>query len=327
MEFSKKNNTIFSCLSPKEKEDIIKDIKSTYISLRYSLGLPKDATFGLEVEYDDLSQEEVNAFVDSITPLWYPTPETSLPKGGEVTSPVLTDKFSNWLELKNLCSFLRIAGATTSESVGSHIHVGVANTLGSNTLAWLNFIKKWIIYEGIIYRFTNGESVTTRSCYISHCYPIALELYDMLLNAEGEINLDRLNRIIPMERFQAINFRNVKWHSLNNNKEFNTLELRTPNGTFEEAIWQNNVNFFVRFLLSCTKEQDEEYIKYALNKISNLYNYGNYYKMDIDKAFKLVDDIFTNELDKVYFLRQYIKDGEEIKEDGLVRTKSFVNEK
>jgi len=327
MEFSKKNNTLFSYLSPKEKEDIIKDIKSTLVSFRYFLGLPKDVTFGLEVEYDELSREEVNAFLHSVAPLWYPTPETSLPQGGEVTSPVLTDKFSTWIDLKNLCSFLRIAGATTKDGVGSHIHVGVANTLGNNEYSWLNFIKKWIIYEGVIFRFTNGESVTPRANYNSHCYPIALDLYDMLLNSEGDINLDTLNRIIPYDRFQSVNFKNVKWQNLKDNNTFNTIELRSPNGTIEEAIWQNNVNFFVRFLLSCTKEQDEDYIKFALRKMDNVYNYGDYFKMDIDKVFKLVDDIFNNELDKVYFLRQYIKDEEELLEEGIKLTKSFVKEK
>ena len=327
MEFSKKNNTYFSKLSPSEKEDLIKDIKSTYISLRYSLGLPEEVTFGLEVEYDDLSEEEVNAFIDSIIPLWYSTEEISLPNGGEVTSPVLTDKFSSWVDLKRLCLFLRLAGATANDGVGSHIHVGVPNTLGNNLKTWLNFIKKWMIYEDVIFRFTNGESVTPRANYISHCYPIALELYDMLLNVEGSLDLDKLSWIIPPERFQSINFRNVKWDNLNDNNLFNTIEFRTPNGTLEETIWQNNVNFFVKFLLSCKKEQDEEYIKYVMSKLSKVYNYGDYYKINIDKAFRLADDIFDNELDKVYFLRQYIKDEEEIKEDGIILTKSFVNQR
>ena len=327
MEFSKRDNTFFSYLSPKEKEDLIKDIKSTYISLRHSLRLPKNATFGLEVEYDSLFQDEVDSFVYSKIPSWYPTDEYSLNFGGEVTSPVLIDKFSSWADLAMLCSFLRVKGAVASERVGSHVHVGVPNTLGDNTTSWVNFVKKWMIYEDVILRFTNGESVTPRASYDIFCDLIALELYDMFLNIEGEIDLDKLRSVLPNQKFQSVNFNNVKWNRLTDNTIFNTIEFRTPNGTFEEAIWQNNVNFFVNFLLSCNEEQDEEYFKYMMDKLLYVYSYRDYYKLDIEKAIRLADDIFDNELDKVYFLRQYIKDEEEIPGKGLNLTKPFVNTK
>ena len=33
-----------------------------------------------------------------------------------------------------------------------------------------------------------------------------------------------------------------------------TIEFRSSNGTLNEIIWQNNVNFFTKMLLSCASD-------------------------------------------------------------------------
>ena len=53
--------------------------------------------------------------------------------------------------------------------------------------------------------------------------------------------------------------------------------------------------------------------KYNEYDISDYELMNMYSKIDIDKAFLLCDAIFDNNLDKLYFLKQYFKDFAEAK--------------
>ncbi len=72
---------------------------------------------------------------------------------------------------------------------------------------------------------------------------------------------------------------------------------------------------------------DEEFLDYKLenNRISatelNMYN-----RINLPLALELVDMIFDNNLDKVYFLRQYLKNYQEISRDPChaVKAKRFT---
>ena len=53
---------------------------------------------------------------------------------------------------------------------------------------------------------------------------------------------------------------------------------------------------------------------------SNIYKYSRIY---MEQAIELADMIFDNNLDKIYFLRQYLKDGN-VTNKHLVRSKEFT---
>ena len=53
---------------------------------------------------------------------------------------------------------------------------------------------------------------------------------------------------------------------------------------------------------------------------SNIYKYSRIY---MEQAIELADMIFDNNLDKVYFLRQYIKDGS-VSNKPLVKSREFT---
>ena len=56
--------------------------------------------------------------------------------------------------------------------------------------------------------------------------------------------------------------------------------------------------------------------------MSNIYDYNI---LDIDGALELVDLVFDNNLDKLYFLRQYLKDLRETRSKTLyLRSNSFT---
>lgn len=70
------------------------------------------------------------------------------------------------------------------------------------------------------------------------------------------------------------------------------------------------MNFFIKFI---------EYVKKNECSYDDIYNKScktvmvdasSYYKIFLDEAIKLSDEIFNKNIDKIYFLRQYLKNNE-----------------
>ena len=102
-----------------------------------------------------------------------------------------------------------------------------------------------------------------------------------------------------------------------------TLEFRTPNATLNPIIWQNNLNTFVKLLkytANSSFDMDIVNKRQILNK--KLINPYNYNEIPIEEVLEFIDLIFDNNLDKIYFLRQYIKDN--TSSDKLIRCKKFT---
>ena len=74
----------------------------------------------------------------------------------------------------------------------------------------------------------------------------------------------------------------------------NRIEFRIPNGTLKEEIWQNYINFFVKFLIACKKELDVEEVVYKINNNEH-------------SAIELADYVFEDNIDKDNFLIQTLK--------------------
>ena len=104
----------------------------------------------------------------------------------------------------------------------------------------------------------------------------------------------------------------------------NTIEFRNPNGSLNPVIWQNNINLFTHFLKYATNPKfDYDLIQERMNiqdfsRIVLL----TYNEINIRQALELADLIFDNNLDKINFLRQYIKDYEH--NDSYVKSKVFT---
>lgn len=133
----------------------------------------------------------------------------------------------------------------------------------------------------------------------------------------------------------AFNFKDFDYDKLNYElpvtgpKTFDNIEFRCFNGTLQPEIAQNNINLIAHIIEAvATGMIDEDYIEEEYKRYKKkTYNFDvwkavildekegvrynrlldGFGKVKLDKAIKLADMIFRNDLDKVYFLKQYLK--------------------
>ena len=326
--------------------NLLQDFK---LSLRDNLGLDKNITFGLEIEFENISVlyttlcEKFNNIsllpsmfysIENLQKLkeykkknkldsdavfsvygkykdilpsevfyWSVEKDLSLNNGAEITSPILIDDITYWKDLKKVCDFIKQYGEISEHSAG-HIHFGT-QILGQEKETWANFIKLWSVYENIIYRLGFNEYLS-KNPGIRYCNPASDILSKYYRSLVEDYDLEQILNFLKTDRHYAVNFQNV----LLTDKPipFGTLEIRNPNGTLDPVIWQNNVNFFAKLLMYAKSNKFD--MDTILKREKKLYDFQNYNYVFTEQAIELADMIFDNNLDKLYFLRQYIKDGE-----------------
>mgnify|MGYP004673021867 CR=1 FL=1 len=317
---SKSDNTFFSSFKGEELEDLFVLIDDVYMELRENLGLSNDITFGLEIEFEESNNVEIEKWleVNHLTS-WYLHDDVSLKRGGEVTSSILYDKKETYEELDAVCSIIK-KQAKSFNNAGGHIHIG-SQIINKDSKVLLKLLKLWAVYENIIFRFSYGEYLTGRRS-IDHYAKVMHEEFIKVYEKYKESDISFLELIKVLQantKYQALNFNNVKQEDFDYG---NTLEVRCPNATLNSVIWQNNVNFFTK-LFTYAKSLDFDYDKldrrYNINK-DNYNLYSMYNEIYLRQALELCDLIFNNNLDKVYFLRQYIKSFE-VGDKPFVRAK------
>ena len=315
----------------------IKDLLDYKLKLRGNLNLPNNTTFGMELEFENI--KSINEFENKFkelklnngkinilnhnTNIWELKIDNTLieSNGREIVSPILTDDIIYWQDLVKMCSFIKKHANIGSHSAG-HIHIG-SQVLGNDIKSLLSLIKVWATYENILYRFGFNEYLN-RFPNIKYSKPASyayLNIYDKCIN---EKNIENIIELL-IGRIKPINFNLLNFMSNKNNILYkDTLEFRSPNATLDPIIWQNNVNTFVKLLLACKNKIIDCDI---VNRRRKLFEYKidrcNYNTIDIETAIEFADLIFDNELDKLYFLRQYIKNND-ISYMPMKRTKKFT---
>lgn len=283
-----------------EKDYNVK-LRNKFIKYRNNLNLPKDVTFGIEIEYENIVTDTVSVllaeekYYDSNLKDWKNKSEIDITEyndlyeemNGEVISPILTDNITTWKSLEKILELLENNNGIISNKCGGHVNIG-AHVLGNNVSYWKNFFLLWLLYHKEIYKFASGEFTEIRDmldCFIS-------EISDSL-KLEDLINIKNINHFY--------NFLSDKRHCIYINKFIdndiiygNRIEFRIPNGTLSKEIWQNYINFFSKFVISCKKELDIEEISYKIvNNKGSIIDLANY--------------VFDNEEDKEQFLIQSLK--------------------
>ncbi len=336
-------NLILNTLNQKSKKELINYLSNFYLEYRHTLNFPSDITFGIEIEaivkkltesvkqtdymvyYNDIKNQTAKTFIVA--------PEDFDDKvcAGELISPILTNTKENWETIKKaIIDFQNYSGATTSYHTSGHIH-GSSNLLKEGDI--LRLVRLYSAFEKIIYRFAAGEYINIRPGVSSYALPIAQkikkhnpttdeEVLNLLCHKDPHIAERMGYKENPTFRYNGLNFLNIVLGLKD------TVEFRVPNGTLNHIIWQNNINFFIHLLLSVSSERyDEELIDYYLKKVESnreltntvVAKYNKY--LNIEEAFVLADILFSNTLDKLYFLKGYIKDGK-IAEKSLPLTKA-----
>ena len=324
----KNDNTFFSKMKGLDLQDFLIFINHYYIKLRDNLGLNKNVTLGLEIEFENALRYEICKDIETLFPdkKWIVKTDCSLINGAEVNSPVLKDNDESWNNLNIICSIIS-KYASIGERAGAHVHVGT-QVLGDEAQSWINFIKLWAVYENIIFRFAYGEFLNSRNKITKYAKPTSLEFFKCYeIIKKDNFSVDAVISLLSHDRNQAVNFMNVYKKNCDKYYNKNTIEFRCPNGTLDPVIWQNNVNLFVK-MLEYAKSSDfnDDILEKRKNGFDNKYfNLKMYNEIFLDQALEFCDLIFNNNVDKVNFLRQYLKSLEICESDKYyARAKRFT---
>lgn len=320
-------NDFFTSLRGLDLQDLLVQTENYFLEYRDRLNLP-GVSFGIEIEYEGFSKKHIDKIIENKWIGWDSKSDGSLNGGGEITSPIMTDRIECWKELKMICDYLTKKRVDTLHNAGGHIHIGTC-VLGDDIEAWKHFLKLYTAYESVLFRFIYGDKISGRKKLFKYAPPIADSLHSKLNQINNARNLlDIENAVYSKTRYAALNFSNIHFYNPNNRYNKNTLEFRSPNATVNAVIWQNNINAFAKMLISSRdKVMDEQFLDYKLKHefypyVGNEYLYSS---ISLKNVLEFVDLIFDNNLDKIYFLRQYLKNFQE--SNGIkvaVRAKKFV---
>ncbi len=310
--FKPDENILFNELKGNDLLELIVLINHYYLELRNNINLDSNITFGIELEVEntnfDLIKSKLSKFIGKLQ--WMVSHDGTLIAGAEINSPILKDEEKSWQQLDEVCDIVKPL-AQIGPNSGGHIHVGT-HALGEESRAWLNFLNLWSVYENIIYRFSYGEYLTGRASLKEYAIPAAIK-FDQLYQDLSKKDLTTeqiINKILrDINRDFAVNIRNVKTDFLNTYIPKNTIEFRCPNSSLDVIIWQNNINLLTKLLVYCQSKdfnQDIVQKRYQIiyDDMAQLKWYDEIY---LDQALEFSDLIFTNNLDKIYFLKQYLK--------------------
>lgn len=312
---------------------LLEFINDHKIDYRNNLGFPDNVTFGIEIETVGMKTRKLSEMLHTERK-WKIAPDKSIKfAGAEVISPILFDRPYYWQEIYKICEELKELDLTTNYQTAGHIHIGADGIIARDPEKLKKILKAWNAYENIIYRFSAGKwSHLRRGAIHKYAKPTALEYRNDLFKKDKELLTYReLLSVAYLRRYSGLNLKNLydylrasycqayleAFLNCDSASLKNTIEVRTPNATIDPLVWQNNVNFFVKFFLAAVNDKfDEKKLNDIINnmnfelrmidgKLVNL-TYEDYEKADLDKALELADIIFDNNLDKINFLKQYI---------------------
>ncbi len=307
---------------------MLKKIEKVLVPIRFDLTVSKNIKFGIEIEAEgrDILSElykvskpeclSVNTNKDA----WLLKSDLTVPNGAEISSPILTFSDSKWDELLEVCNFFSENGLNPGEHTGLHIHLSSEDFL-QDKYDLYNLLKFYAVYESVLYLFGTGEYVNYRTqIYDRGALPMAYDIWRLFgRKAYHELVNDKL---LPFLNFTY--FKGLRLTNLLGSKE--TIEFRMANGSLNLAIIQNFVNVYTHvFSYVLSDEYDDDLITRKFRELKHL-NFNphveNYLNTSLEDLLEFADLIFDNELDKLYFLRQCIK--EPVKPGyGLQKAKTF----
>lgn len=287
-----------------EKLKLGEKILNFKIPFRKDLLYEENITFGFEIEYcyaktsqvcDELFEKGFN-WEHHYEPTVRELDKFERSRGGEVVSPIIRGSDPKWDDLKQICELIKFCLGEVNEKTAGHIHLGTQIfTSIDNHLN--NFLFLWEAFEDIIKKFFYGEFI--EGDFFKKYAPLYQEEfkkanYDYWTLKKKRASLNRETK------YYGVNFNNFR--DLQERKD-NTIEIRAICGTLEPEIWQNNLNFLINFIKWCDNITKEELVF-----IKNNYNLKDNKLFAFDKALFLADNIFSQDIDKMCFLKQYFKD-------------------
>ena len=185
--FNSEQNDSFHELKGINLQDLLVETENLLLDYRDSLSIPRSVQFGVEIEYEKVNKNNVDKYVDKNLIGWVSKTDASLYSGGEVVSPIMHDCSKDWEDLQAICQFLERKGANTLHRAGGHIHID-SHVLGDDVDAWRVFLKLYMNYEGILFRFLYGDKINARPVLVKYAYPFAEEIRGRLLDIQIIMN-------------------------------------------------------------------------------------------------------------------------------------------
>ena len=331
-------------LAKKELLSLLSDINKTPLKYRSILNTSDKIYFGNEIEVDNLDEEKTNMIVDILNnrylyssyDYFYAPKETTC--DSEIATPPLTNTEYNWKLFLKAYDMISGNGGRATENTSSHIHV--SSDLINTNKKLITFLKIVFTFEDIIFKFGYGYLNEPRKYILADTQPVYAALlnpeyinsYIEALNTSTNLN----NHLTHLKTHNRLDYINFKYFNINKflitKKEEDHIEFRNFNGTVYPEIAQNNINLALNIidainedrididLLNSLYELEYAHKKYYIKIIKNsalfFYkdSYPEYNKLlrsysipNIRKALTFADMIYTNDLDKYYFLKQYLK--------------------
>ncbi|MBE6140707.1 MAG: hypothetical protein E7172_04135 [Firmicutes bacterium] len=326
----KDKNEMFSQLSKMDLKYFLCLLNDYKLELRDSLELSEKETFGLEIEVEESDNFTIK---NNISNGWYLTEDITLYNGIEICSPILHDNFATWQMVDQICQMVN-QSALIDTNCGAHVHIG-SQTLGNDFDNWEKFFNLWEAYEHIIFRFCYGQYLTHRPNILDYAQPTSLmytnnfQFYRRYTNYTLKQIFDEIgyNCNLAVSVFNLSTFNNLNYWKEDFGRFHygNTIEFRCANGTLNPIIWQNYVNLYFKILnYSKSNNYNFDLIKNRLKTNANLLKNIEFFDyIYLKQALEFSDLIFDNNLDKVYFLKQYLKDFK-IEESYYTRTRNFT---
>lgn len=289
-------------------------------------GLGLDYNYGAELEFEKVNLNRVYRALKNEIPLeyilyhrlynpdyksWYLDIDETVTNeingnfyGGELSSRILTDVYSDWKELENVCHSLEEVGADITPNCSTHITVDISKYL-SNPNFFKTLCQILVIYEIDMNLFFMGDKYLVRNRRDRYAKNIGC----MLAKKLDKVDFSKDNYLD--ELIKTTNCFN-KHDGISLKKILQGLvEIRYSNGTLDPNIIQNDTYFIFSFIDAIVSNKfPQDYLEYSVNSIKNdPYERLRYitYDEDEERFMELVDIIGLNSESKGNFLNQYEK--------------------
>lgn len=284
-----------------EKKELLEIALNAKLPYREILDIPITKKFGLEIEMEANEDDYLYIYNYNLKNRnWHNHKECSISKNGhELVSPPLINNHDTWELLKKIGIRMRCSDITFEDA---SFQINIDASLTEKDM--LYFLKLYAVYESIIYRISKGKSKYLRE--LAKIYAISIRRLSL------NYNIKTIKALIETKNYGVCLKRYIN-SKVNKDIFPNVIEFRTPNGTNDYWLWQNYINIFYHMIKVVEEQQiDYEKIDYLFALLNQLQVYRwydilkDYEKLDIDKALDFANTIFTEDVDKIYFLKHYI---------------------
>lgn len=212
-----------------------------------------------------------------------------------------------WKEFGDICSILRESQVQVGKECSE---VSIGTDLLVDEFAWIHFLELWVAYEPIIYRFACGEYVSPNEKigYFKESYAPLFESFISFMKDRERYTKDGYEETVH-QFFMLLKEKGMFTEHRLLKISINHFLIFGLNGSLNPVIWQNTIQFFVA-LMKCasSKTFDEEMVLKRIQRNHDMTITSAYYnEIYLQQALELGDLLFDNNLDKVYFLKQYLK--------------------